>query len=50
LLYWQKQIATAIITKATLVNQPERKELEYRIIAVKKAGEGELSNTKMVVL
>jgi hypothetical protein len=39
-----------IITEATLVEQPKGKELEYRIIAVNKAGEGQVSNTVMVVL
>jgi len=43
-------IATAIITEATLVDQPERTELEYRVIAVNKAGVGQASNTVMVVL
>jgi hypothetical protein len=33
-----------------LVAQPKGKELEYRIIAINKAGEGEASNTAMVVL
>jgi hypothetical protein len=33
-----------------LVEQPRGKELEYRIIAVNKAGGGEPSNTVMVVL
>jgi len=46
---WE-DVATAVITEATLVEQPKGKELEYRIIAVNKAGEGELSNTEMVVL
>jgi len=46
---WQ-EVATAVITEATLVEQPRGKELEYRIIAVNKAGEGEPSNTVMVVL
>jgi len=45
-----KDIATAIITEATLVDQPEKTELEYRVIAVNKAGEGTPSNTVMVVL
>jgi len=42
--------ATAVITEATQVEQPRGKELEYRIIVVNKAGEGESSNTAMVVL
>jgi len=46
---WE-DVATAVITEATLVEQPRGKELEYRIIAVNKAGEGEPSNTEMVVL
>jgi len=33
-----------------LVKQPKGKELEYRTIAVNKAGDGEPSNTEMVVL
>jgi len=45
-----KDIATAIITEATLVDQPEKTQLEYRVIAVNKAGEGPASNTVMVVL
>jgi len=46
---WQ-EVATAVISEATLVEQPRGKELEYRIIAVNKAGDGEPSNTAMVVL
>jgi len=42
--------ATAVISEATLVEQPRGKELEYRVIAVNKAGEGEPGNTIMVVL
>jgi hypothetical protein len=45
-----KDVATAVITEATLVEQPQKQELEYRIIAVNKAGEGSPSNTVMVVL
>jgi len=44
------EVATAVISEATLVEQPTGKELEYRIIAVNKAGDGEPSNTAMVVL
>ena len=43
-------VATAILTEATLVEQPERTELEYRVITMDKAGEGEPSDTVMVVL
>jgi hypothetical protein len=43
-------VATAILTEATLVDQPEKTQLEYRVIAVNKAGEGQASNTIMVVL
>ncbi len=46
---WE-DVATAVITEATLTNQPKGTELEYQIIAVNKAGEGEASNTAMVVL
>ncbi|GAH40641.1 unnamed protein product, partial [marine sediment metagenome] len=46
---WE-DVATAVITEATLVEQPRSKELEYRIIAINKAGEGEPSNTVMAVL
>ncbi|GAH11786.1 unnamed protein product, partial [marine sediment metagenome] len=46
---WEN-VATAILTEATLVDQPQKQELEYRIIAINKAGDGEPSNTVMVVL
>ncbi len=45
-----KDVATAILTEITLVDQPEKTELEYRVIAVNKSGEGLPSNTVMVVL
>jgi hypothetical protein len=38
------------VAKNNLLIQPERTELEYRVIAVNKAGEGAASNTVMVVL
>ena len=44
------EVATAVVTEATLVEQPRGVELEYRVIAVNKAGDGEPSNTAMVVL
>ncbi len=44
-----KDVATAILSEITLVDQPEKTELEYRVIAVNKAGEGPESNTVMVV-
>jgi hypothetical protein len=46
---WE-EVATAVISEATLVEQPRGKELEYRIVAVNKSGDGEPSNTAMVVL
>ncbi|MFH1975767.1 MAG: fibronectin type III domain-containing protein [Pseudomonadota bacterium] len=46
---WE-EIATAVISEATLVDQSRGKELEYRIVAVNKSGDGEPSNTVMVVL
>ena len=46
---WE-EVATAVITEVTLVEQPRGIELEYRIIAVNKAGDGEPSNTAMCVL
>lgn len=46
---WQ-DVAAAILTEVTLVDQPRAKELEYRIIAVNKTGEGPQSNTVEVVL
>lgn len=44
------EVATAVVTEATLVEQPRGIELEYRAVAVNKAGDGEPSNTAMVVL
>ncbi len=46
---WE-DVATAVITEATLVDQTRNTEFEYRIIAINKAGEGEASNTVMVVM
>nr|VFJ98045.1 MAG: Fibronectin type III domain-containing protein [Candidatus Kentron sp. H]VFK00163.1 MAG: Fibronectin type III domain-containing protein [Candidatus Kentron sp. H]VFK03374.1 MAG: Fibronectin type III domain-containing protein [Candidatus Kentron sp. H] len=40
----------AMETEITLSGQERGKELEYRVLAVNKAGEGEPSNTVMVVL
>jgi len=37
-------------TESTLVEQPKGKELEYRIIAINKSGEGSPSNTVEMVL
>jgi len=46
---WQS-VATAILTEATLVDQPRGAELEYRVIALNKTGSGTPSNTVEVVL
>ena len=46
---WQ-EVGTAIETEATLVDQPKKTELEYRVIAINKSGDGSPSNTVMVVL
>jgi len=43
-------VATAIETETTLVDQPRGVELEYRVVAVNKAGDGLESNTVAVVL
>jgi len=43
-------IATAMETEITLENQPRGVELEYRIIAINKAGSSPPSNTEMAVL
>ena len=45
-----KDIATAILSEITLVDQPEKTQIEYRVIAINKAGEGPESNVAMVVL
>ncbi len=43
-------LTPAIETESTLVDQPKGAELEYRVIAINKSGEGSPSNTVMVVL
>lgn len=43
-------VATAVIAKAALVEPPTGQELEDRIIAINKAGEGEASNTVIAVM
>lgn len=46
---WE-DVATAVITEITLVDQERGKEWEYRIMAINKSGEGEPSNTVIAVL
>jgi hypothetical protein len=41
---------TAVDTEATLTDQPRGKTLEFRVLAVNKAGNGEASNVVAVVL
>jgi len=41
---------SAVETESVLVDQPVKSELEYRVVAVNKAGEGEPSNTVTAVL
>ena len=43
-------VATAILIEEALVNQPEKTELEYRVKAINKSGEGTESNPVNVVL
>lgn len=47
--HW-KNIATAIETEATSVDQSRGKNIEYCVIAINKSGVGSPSNMVMVVL
>lgn len=44
------QTATAVDVEITLANQPHGKPLEYRVLAMNRAGESEASNTVAVAL
>jgi hypothetical protein len=43
-------IATSVSTKAELIDQPRLTDMEYRVIAINKAGQSPPSNTVTVVL
>lgn len=43
-------VATALESEVSLVDQPRGQESEYRVLAINKAGSGEASNTVMAVL
>lgn len=43
-------VGMAVESEITLSSQDRGKEFEYRVLAVNKAGDGELSNTVMAVL
>ena len=43
-------VATAIDSEITLIDQTRAKEFEYRVIAINKAGQGQPSDRVMVVL
>ena len=43
-------MGVAIESEITVSGQKRRRECEYRVIAVNKAGEGQPSNTVMAVL
>jgi len=46
---WNNE-GTALSTKITLTGQPQGEELEYGVVAMNKAGEGEMSNTVIATL
>lgn len=46
----QENVATAVTTEVFLKDQPLRQKLQYKVIAINKAGEGMESNTVEVVL
>lgn len=45
-----KEAGSSVLSEATLVEQPRGVELEYAVIAVNKAGEGESSNSITITL
>ena len=46
----QSSVLELAETEAKLTDQPRHTDLEYRVIAINKAGQGEPSNTIAVVL
>lgn len=44
------EITSTLDTEATLVEQPRGENLEFRVVAINRTGEGVSSNTVLVVL
>ena len=45
-----KECGSSVVSEITLVDQPRNVELEYAVVAINKAGQGEISNAVMITL